>query len=92
MLDDARLLVSDHHGVHIPQIFAREIVACGVSLSGMDKEKIADCLAICRLGADQEWYWEAWDQLQRWLEVDVDGQKHCLYHDGDLWLVPIKKA
>ena len=92
MLENATRLLSDQWGEHIPQIFAREIATCDLALSGLDKENLADCLAICRLGVEQKLYWEAWRHLLKWLEVDVDGQKHCLYHDGELWLVPIKRA
>jgi hypothetical protein len=73
------LMVDNHHGIYIPQIFAetvrRELFADSIS---------AEDYAILEAGPDHENYWDAWDAVLMSAETE-DGTS--LYQDGDLWAV-----
>ena len=48
----SELLVDDHHGIYVPQVFAKSYV---VRESDLDED-----MAICASGPDEEFYWESW--------------------------------
>jgi hypothetical protein len=78
------LLVSDRHGVYIPQIFAGKF-------SGGDwhiAESNSDWLSILTGPDANEGYWDAWDAvLGRASYTDSNGFVWTLHQDGDLWAV-----
>ena len=46
-------------------------------------------LAACQDGPDNDWYWEAWDNILNNAEhTDSQGITWRLHQDGDLWEVP----
>lgn len=76
-----RLLVSDWHGVYIPQRFAEDY--------DMDQWNIKDYDAeILRSGPNEsnESYWYVWDNVIDNAEyTDENGNVWRLTQDGDLW-------
>jgi len=78
------LLISDAAGVYIPKEWC-EACADYPGWSGFDKDDVETCLA----GPDEEWYWEAWDNISQNAEFTnpKDGSKWMLWQDGDLWAV-----
>lgn len=75
-----RILVSDHHGIYVPQVFAEgfDIVSWG-----LNEHDVSDIVG----GPDNaEWYWEAWENvLNTASHTDEDGNIWHLYQDGDLF-------
>jgi hypothetical protein len=72
-------LLSDHRGIYIPQDFCNGFDGW----EGIDEQDKNTCLN----GPDEEWYWEAWDNiLQNATYTDPnDGSVWGLYQDGDLF-------
>lgn len=84
MYDDSyRLLVSDGHGIYIPQIFIRQYLECII------KDTIRqDDIYILQSGPEHDWYWDAWDAvLDNAVLVDEYGTRWTLYQNGDLWAI-----
>jgi hypothetical protein len=77
-----KLLVSDSHGVYVPQVFTEQFdpVKWGMP------EDDADWL-VCMAGpVKTEWYWESWDWIMtRAIRKDADGNVWRLWQDGDLF-------
>jgi hypothetical protein len=86
---DSKLLLSDSHGVYIPQLFC----------DGMDKED-ADRInvshqdvLICQAGPEAEHYWEAWQAILDSAEIPElatlkeEESLWRLIQNGDLWAV-----
>lgn len=86
---DSRLLLSDSHGVYIPQLFC----------DGMDK-KDSDIInvshqdvLICQAGPDTEHYWEAWQAILDSAEIPElatlkeEESLWRLIQNGDLWAI-----
>jgi hypothetical protein len=77
------LLVSDHHGVYIPQIFA-----------GFDFTNwtgiVAENIEVLLRGPDHEDsqnYWDIWnDVTMNAVHTDTNGNVWRLWQDGDLWV------
>jgi hypothetical protein len=84
--DDARLIVADNWGVYIPQRFCEGMDSADSARLNVDH---ADVL-VCQAGPEQEWYWEAWQNILDSATVtDSNGQEWGLYQNGDLWECPI---
>ena len=71
------LLVSDSHGIYVPQHWA-------MYCQDMDGVSAED-MEILKAGPDHEWYWEAWDSVLSNAHGFVNGKKWALWQDGDLW-------
>jgi len=73
-----QLLVSDSWGMLIPQSFVRNY-----EFTGADEKDIETC----DRGPDpeNEWYWEAWENICRDAFVTIKDNKYRLYQDGDLF-------
>ena len=74
-----QLLISDRHGVYIPQHFAQDFNLKAFGIAEDDED-----IAILKQGADQEHYWDAWDAV---LDKAKTAEGGYMYQDGDLWLV-----
>ena len=72
-------LVDNHHGVYIPQIFAKTIDRSKV------KHVTEEDWEILKSGPDHEEYWDTWDTVLRNAEIVADGVTYRLHHDMDLW-------
>lgn len=74
------LMISDAHGVYIPQVFTQkyERDAWGT----IDDWSWEACAA----GPDADGYWDAWTAiLDNASHVDENGNLWFLHQDGDLW-------
>lgn len=80
------LMVSDHHGIFIPQAF-NEMYDINVwspdTMEPSDVERIKEVL---EYGPGHDHYWETWDDFMSNAKYQ-DGKGHTwhLYQDGDLW-------
>ena len=86
---DARLLLSDSHGVYIPQLFSQRLTreeAEEMSLSWED-------VLICQMGPEGALYWEAWQSILDFAEITEpatlkeEESVWRLIQNGDLWQV-----
>lgn len=85
-IEDVVLLADSHHGVYIPQLVVQQYLEHPMwDWSKVSKEDIDSVLA----GHDNEWYWEAWDDIMCEVKVvDEDGTEYMIMYNEDLWLVP----
>jgi hypothetical protein len=80
------LLLSDRHGIYIPQLFVNGWLADDDGdgeVRGVSDWAREQCAA----GPDSEHYWEAWDDILRRFEFRHRGDSFTLNQDGDLWLM-----
>lgn len=85
MKPDLMLWLSDSRGIYIPRDFANSFADRAKSVQGVDDKT----WAILEAGPNHEWYWEAWEDVERDATVtDEHGHKYRVYQDGDCWLVP----
>jgi hypothetical protein len=81
-LTDAVCLISSSMGQYIPQMFAQE---WGQFIKeGEDKTSLLN-------GPDNEWYNDAWWTIEQNTTIEIEGKQYTLYHDGDLWAIPVKE-
>ena len=73
------LLIDGHHGVFIPQLFCEYYVE---QFEGIDKEDVETCLDI-----ENDWYWEAWENILDNAYIVRDGKKYILWQNMDLFLI-----
>jgi len=80
-----QLLLSDAHGIYLPQIFVQNFLGGGHGrVSGVD----VDSVAVVGAGPDTLDYWDAWGNiLNNFRYTTPDGDTFGLWQDGDLWLV-----
>jgi len=79
---ESLLIVDDHHGIYIPQVFCQQY-------EKTDQVSQTDW-NICLSGPDNELYWEAWESiLDDWEaeETDESGKKYKIgiFQDGSLF-------
>jgi hypothetical protein len=76
-MSGVQILVSDHHGIYVPQVFAEQFNWSGISV---------DDLKTIEEGPEADYYWEAWSLvLSDAFHNDKDGNTWRLYQDGDLF-------
>lgn len=84
---EPELLVDDHHGIYIAQIFCQTYRAYITNM-----EEVEEDFNICLSGPDNADYWEAWDSLINNVNFTNDkGEKYTignLFESGDLWAIP----
>jgi hypothetical protein len=78
-------LIEDRHGRYIPQLFTE---AYGQHLTPETASKLKEELEICRKGPDEGFYWECWEEIENYSELEIDGQGYILHQDQDLWAIP----
>lgn len=71
-------ILSDHHGIYIPQAFAQEYY------EELMKQFKEDDVEILLYGPDHEHYWEVWDCILNDFEFE---NGDCLYQNGSLYAV-----
>jgi len=81
--EDARLLLSDSHGVYIPQLYCQTLSEEEAEDSGISWQDVLTCQS----GPEEELYWETWQQICDSAEWEEDGERWCLLQNGDLWQV-----
>ena len=73
------ILISDHQGVYIPEIFAKNYAAGWEAMSEYD-------LSVLKEGPENESYWNVWSWcVDNLIHTDKKGNKWRLYQDGDLF-------
>lgn len=86
---DSRLLLSDSHGVYIPQLYCQ-------SLSEEDAKEMSvsyEDVLTCQSGPDEEFYWDAWQGILDSAEITEPATLKeeeivwRLIQNGDLWQV-----
>ena len=77
------LLLDGNRGIHIPKIFLDNYGHL-FDLSNVDQEDLESI----RNGADDEYYWQAWESVLRNATLKEDSSRF-LAQDDDLWLVSI---
>lgn len=83
--NDARLVLSDGHGVYIPQLFCAGFTADDAATINVDFKDVE----ICQAGPGEELYWEAWQSiLDSSCVTDTSGRVWRLWQVGDLWEIP----
>jgi len=77
------IILSDRHGVYIPQTFAQTSLEGSNSWEGYDPEDVKILLR----GPGSCGYWETWQNiLDNACYVDSKGFRWQLYQDGDLFV------
>jgi hypothetical protein len=80
---DCQLLLSDSHGIYIPQLYCSDI-------SEDDCEDLSvswEDVKVCQSGPDSELYWEAWQSICDSASWEENGSEWRLLQNGDLWAV-----
>ena len=81
------LLVDDHNGIYIPQVFCQSYKAYITNLS-----EVKEDFEICLSGPDNEEYWDAWDMLLQNMKFTDDNSNNLevgyLPESCDLWAFP----
>jgi len=80
---DCQLLLSDSHGIYIPQLYCSDI-------SEDDCEDLSvswEDVKVCQSGPDSELYWEAWQSICDSTSWEENGSEWRLLQNGDLWAV-----
>ena len=80
---DCRLLLSDGHGIYIPQMYCRGMDAGDAETIGVEWESVQTC----QDGPDHPDYWEAWQDICDNACLASEGQDWRLVQNGDLWMV-----
>lgn len=84
--DDSILFADESRGIYIPQHFVESFDVFQNDLLNVDR----DDLNTIANGPDDEYYWEAWQQiLDNAIVRDHNGKEYTMYQDGDLWLIPV---
>ena len=78
------LLVDGHHGIYVPQVFAKRFDRSVLEdISHIDHETLLS-------GPDADEYWDAWAEVLALTFIrDKQGNRYYLYQDSDLWAVPV---
>lgn len=87
VIKEPELLVNDHHGIYIAQIFCQQYRPYITNF-----EQVKEDFEICLQGPDHESYLDAWCDLLDTVEFTNDkGEKYTvgnLGEGGDLWAIP----
>ena len=79
------LVLTDTHGVYIPQMWCSDLDQEQSKAIGVDWKDVQTCQA----GPNHECYCDAWASiLDSCAFTDAKGVKWTLHQDGDLWEVP----
>jgi hypothetical protein len=86
-IKEPELLVSDANGIYIAQMFCKVYASYITNAS-----EVGEDLQTCLNGPDDEFYWEAWENLINNVQFSNDkGEKYTignLGESGDLWAIP----
>lgn len=82
-MENVELIVSDHHGVYIPQKFVENYDVTQWGLETFDP----DVVCVEKGPDDNEWYWESWEAILNKASCVQNGKQYYLHQDGDLFAV-----
>ena len=78
-------LLEDRHGIYIPKLFTE---AYAQLLSPQSRQALANELTECQGPHTSKYYWECWEEILDYAELEIDGQLFSLYQDQDLFATP----
>jgi hypothetical protein len=76
-------LVADRVGRYIPQRFMEQFEDNIINRDDLNEDDVQTVLE----GPEAEFYWEAWDNLLNQVRVEIDGSKHVIAQNGDLFAI-----
>lgn len=80
-MNNISILVSDAHGIYVPKVFTENYdLSVWNNIDEDDIATIAD-------GPENEYYWDAWQNILSSAEYKADGKTYTLHQDGDLFAV-----
>jgi hypothetical protein len=82
------LVVDCHHGIYIPQVFARTY---GLPENFTNWDEIKEDIEFLQAedSVDKEEYFDVWSDVIDTAKLTVSGNEYYLYTNDDLWAVPI---
>lgn len=83
-LTEPACIVDGGFGIYVPQVWAERYGELAVISAHVDKEDVDILLS----GPDHKDYDEAWENVLNNYSHEVQGIKHYLYQDGDLFEYP----
>lgn len=84
----SQLLINDHHGQYIPQLFAEQFRNYVHPASS--KEITDEDWDILLAGPEHEFYWDTWTAvLDNCILVDENGREFSLMQEQDVWAIPV---
>ena len=85
--NDAVLIADSHHGQYIPMI----VIESEINNPNWDWSKCSpeDIQAVLN-GTEDEWYWDAWNNIQGSVKITAEGVEYFLFQNEDLWAIPIE--
>lgn len=75
-MNNIEILLSDSHGIFIPNIFYTEFDLKKWNVSHIDLTSLSDC--------EDEDYWETWENVLNTAYFVLNGKIYNLHQDGDL--------
>lgn len=88
-IENCAVLIADsHHGQYIPQLVVKgEINNPLWDWTECNAEDIQACID----GPDNEWYWDAWCNIEQSVRItDSEGNEYFLFQNEDLWAIPVE--
>ena len=80
------------YGFSCPQLFNHQVQTGhfdGFRKFTFDWSNVAEeSVKILLNGCDEEFYWEAWDNVRENIKIEVDGEKYHMIQGQDVWLIP----
>lgn len=77
-------IVDGHFGIYVPQVWAERYGVQAAETAGVRAGHVMTLF----LGPDVDDYWESWECVLNDYCHEVDGIKHYLIQDGDLFEYP----
>lgn len=84
VLTEPICIVDGAHGIYVPQIWGERYGTAAVAAANVSADDVADILT----GPDSDTYWDSWDSVLNDYCHTVDGVRHYLTQDGDLFEFP----
>lgn len=78
---EPELLIDGAAGVYVPQMFVENFDTLHWHIKPKDEAVLID-------GPDNEYYWDAWDEVLAYAYYIYEGKRYSLYQDSDLWAIP----
>jgi hypothetical protein len=83
-LTESVCIVDGHHGIYVPQVWAERYGTQAAESAGVRADDVSTLI----LGPDVDDYWESWERVLNYYCHEVDGVKHYLIQDEDLFEYP----
>jgi hypothetical protein len=83
-LTEPTCIIDGAHGIYIPQVWAKRYGVQAVISANVDEEDVRILLS----GPDEEFYWESWESVLDDYSHEVNGVKHYIYQQDDLFEYP----